>query len=252
MSDDEKSYIVKQRDPLQIIRSENSAALSAFLKDPPSVIAGALIEAFSHGPSALTAPLVRVGIAALRGRALQQVAQEIKDLKQKGKLADDFADRKYGFQTWVELLQLIDEDTPDEDRLEALKAMFYAANRVKAEEADQIVGYQLFQIAKRLTSNELLILKTAYEVRGNARFMAPNTAMAFPDWAEVILHQLGHGVVGLLEHADDSLVENKLFTRRYNTEQQDGGRVFPMNGRLTDLGLQFCKNIERYQIDKKS
>jgi hypothetical protein len=248
MSDDD-SFIIKPRDPAEIIRFQDSAALTEFLKDAPSAIAGALIEAFSHGPSALTGPLVRVGISALRGRALQQLAAEIKELKQKGKLADDFAERKYGFQTWVELLQIIDDDTPDEDRLEALKAMFYAANKVKAAEAEQIVGYQLFQIAKKLTSNELLILKSCHSLRGNVQFLQ-NTTITFVDWAKIISQELGYTLIALVEQADEVLVNSRLLTRRYNADQDGGGKVLPMNGRLTDLGLRFCNNIEGYNIAK--
>lgn len=67
----------------------------------------------------------------LKGKLYQQVAQEIKELRAKGKIPADFADEgkhKYGFKSWVELLTIIDEEAPDADRLEALKAMFYSIN----------------------------------------------------------------------------------------------------------------------------
>lgn len=246
MSDDKQSYIVKQRDPAEIIRSQDSAALTEFLKDPPSVIAGALIDAFSHGPSALTGPLVRIGVSALKGRALQQLAKEIKDLRERGKLADDFAERKYGFQTWVELLQIIDDDSPDEDRLEALKAMFYAANKVNATDGQQIVAYQLFQIAKKLNSNELLVMKAVYALfLKESQFRNTN----FRDWAQAVAGGLGHSVIGLIEVADKPLVDSQLLTGRYHS---DLSAISSGNCRLTDLGMDFCKNIQSYQIDKKS
>lgn len=245
MSDD-KNLIVKSRDLAEIIRREDSAALSEFLKDPPAVIAGALIEGFSHGPSALAGPLVRIGVSALKGRALQQFAKEIGDLREKGKLADDFAEKKYGFQTWVELLQIIDEDTPDEDRLEALKAMFYSANKVKAAEGEQILGYQLFQIAKRLSSNELLVLKAVYGMNKQGKFVSGQ--IGFREWTKIVSEDMGHRVAALVEHADRILTENQLLTER----TLSGAGVQSHGGRLTDLGISFCHNIERYQIDKKS
>ena len=245
MKEDE-TFIIKARDPAEIIRREDSAGLAEFLKDYPSVIAGALIEAFSHGPSALTGPLVRVGVSALKGRALQQFAKEIKDLKEKGRLADDFADKKYGFQSWVELLQIIDDDTPDEDRLEALKAMFYAANKVNVTDGQQIVAYQLFQIAKKLNSNELLVMKAVYAlVLKEGQFR--NTH--FRDWAQAVAGHMGHSVIGLIEAADKPLVDSQLLTGRY---QSDLSAISSGNCRLTDLGMEFCKKIEQYQIDKKS
>ncbi len=158
MSDD-ASYIVKRRDPAEIIQSRDSAALSEFLKDPRSIIAGVLIEGFSHGPSAFAEPLIRVGVAALTGRALEQFANEIKTLREKGKIPDDWAEKPQGFQTWVELLRVIDEESPDEERLEAMKAMFFAVNGVNKTDAERILAYQLFQVAKKLSSNDLLVLK---------------------------------------------------------------------------------------------
>jgi hypothetical protein len=244
MNDEEKSYLVKPHDPAEIIRSENSAALTQFLNDAPSTIAGALIEAFSRGPSALTGPLIRVGIAALRGQRLQQFAQEIKDLQAKGKLTKDFAKRKNGYQTWVELIQVIDEDTPDEDRLDALKAMFFTANKINATDGEQIVSYQLFQIAKRLNSNELLVLKSVYECFKKETQFRNNS---FRDWAQAVTAQMGHSVWSLVELADKTLVDMQLLTSR---QYPDLSAIHNGNWRLTDLALKFCQNIERYHIEK--
>lgn len=127
----------------------------------------------------------------------------------------------------------------------------YIVNEVNAADAEQIVGYQLFQIAKKLTSNELLILRSAYASRGNHLFM-PNTSIPFKDWAEVLFGELGHRLQALIEHADDVLVGNKLLTRRFNMDSGFGGVVYPSNGRLTDLGIKFCESLERYEIAKKA
>jgi hypothetical protein len=42
---------------------------------------------------------------------------------------------------------VIDNETPDEDRLEALKAMFYSVNKINATEGERVAKAQLFQIA---------------------------------------------------------------------------------------------------------
>jgi|SRR5579859_3674379 len=244
--DDEQTFIINPRDPAEIIRFKDSAALSEFLKDPRSVIAGVLIEGFSHGPSAFTEPLIRVGVAALTGRALEQFANEIKGFREKGKIPDDWAEKPQGFQTWVELLRVIDEESPDEVRLEALKAMFFTVNRVNATDGQQVVAYQLFQIAKRLNSNELLVMKAVYALfLKESQFR--NTH--FSEWAQAVAGRLGHSVIGLIEVADKPLVDSQLLTGRY---QSDLSAISSGNCRLTDLGLEFCKNIEQYQIDKKS
>jgi hypothetical protein len=242
---DQQSYIVSRHDPTEIIQLRDSAALSEFLKDPRSVIAGALIEGFSHGPSALTQPLIRVGVAALTGRALEQFAQEIKGFREKGKIPDDWAEKSKGYQTWVELLRVIDEESPDEERLDAMKAMFFAVNSISSVDAERIIAYQLFQIAKRLNSNELLVLKGIYENRGKFG----SGILDFAGWAKMVADYLGHRIAALIEHADKGLTENQLLSGRIGS---DGSGVQRQNGRLTDLGIKFCENLERYQVDKKA
>ena len=82
---------------------------------------------------------------ALKAKLFEQLSREIKDLRDKGKIPDDFAEERNGFQSWVELMTIIDEESPDPERLAALKAMFYAVNKVNAEDSERILAYQLFQ-----------------------------------------------------------------------------------------------------------
>jgi len=236
---------VKPHDPVEIIQRKDNPALSEFLKAPLSVIAGALIEGFSDGPGAFKQPLIRVGVAALMGRAMEQFAQEIKTFQEKGKIPDDWAEKPKGYQTWVELLRVIDEESPDEERLDVMKAMFFAVNKVNVTDGQRIVAYQLFQIAKKLDSNELLVMKAIHEsCLRDSQFRNDS----FRDWAHAVASHLGHSVVALIEIADKTLVGNQLLSPR---QLPDLSQISAPNWRLTDLGSEFCKNIERYQIDRK-
>jgi hypothetical protein len=247
MADEQRTYIVKKRDLADIIHLEDAGALEVFLQNPLGVIAQATVEFFSHGPKALVGPGVRIVQGALKGNLFKRLAMEVEDLRKKGKIDENFGETKYGFQSWVELLSIIDEDTPDEDRLEALKAMFYSINKVNATDAEQILGYQLFQIAKKLTSNELLVLKAAYELRNEGKTTVTGQG-AFRDWAQAVSGHLGHSLISLIDHADRALVENQLLTDRFHGDRS--GISWP-NWRLTDLGLRFCENIERYKVQKR-
>jgi hypothetical protein len=247
MADERQTYVVKKRDLADIIHLEDAGALEAFLQNPLAVIAQATVEFFSRGPKALVGPGVRVVQGALKGNLFKQLAMEVEDLRKKGEIDDNFGERKYGFQSWVELLSIIDEETPDEDRLEALKAMFYSINKVNATDAEQILGYQLFRIAKKLTSNELLVLKAVYELRNEGKTGRTGYG-PFRDWAQAVSGHLGHSLISLIEHAEKALVENQLLTDR---SHGDRGAIYWQNWRLTDLGLRFCENIERYKVEKR-
>lgn len=247
MNEERKTYILKKRDVAEIIHSGDTSALEAFLDEPIPVIAQAITELFSKGPVALVGPGIRIVQGALKGNLFKQLAKEIRQFKEKGRIDESFGETKYGFQSWVELLTIIDEDVPDEDRIEALKAMFFSINKVNATDADQILGYQLFQVAKRLSSNELLVLKAVWELLGKAAFRGD---MGFNEWAEAVSKHLGHSLIGLIEHADKVLVDNQLLTERVLPDRS--GIQHGRQGRLTDLGIKFCENVERYRIEKSS
>jgi len=244
---DEPSYIVKKRDLAEIIQNPNRDAIEELLEDPGAVLAASLTDLF-RSPTALIERGVRVVQAAFKGQAFYQLGKEVKPLRKKGKLAEDFEANKYGYQTWVELLSIIDEDTPDVDRLEALKAMFLACNKVNATDAEHILGYQLFQISRRLSSNELLVMKAVFELykQGPANPLL-NTNTSYTRWSEVVAEHLGHSLKSLVQFANDSLVSHQLLS-----ERGPSNTISLQNGRLTDLGISFCQNIEHYQIEKKA
>src|SRR5216683_1460081 len=84
--------------------------------------------------------------AAFKARLFQQLGREIDDLRAKGKLPKDFSENPNGYKSWVELLTILDEESPDAERLEALKAMFYGVNQVAITDQERILQYQLSMV----------------------------------------------------------------------------------------------------------
>lgn len=240
MKEDE-THIVKPRDFAEIIKAPSTDLVADFLEQPFSVIAESITGFLASGPKEWTLSVGRIVQAPFKARLFEQVAQEIEDLRKKGKIREDFADQKYGAKTWVELFTIIDEESPDEDRLDALKAMFFSVNKVGIEDAERILEYQLFQVTQKLNSNELLVLKAAHEAEP-IKHVATN--VEFSSWASRIAQYCGHSLVALVDLADTNLVENKLFTPR----NPSGGHT--TTPRLTDLGQRLCENIKWYHIHK--
>ncbi|MGC2110664.1 MAG: hypothetical protein WA655_14175, partial [Candidatus Korobacteraceae bacterium] len=148
-------------------------------------------------------------------------------------------------------------ECPDPDRLEALKAMFFSVNSVKTVDAEKILAYQLFQIAKQLTSGQILLLKACYslakartletiqqEKQTNRSFQA---GVRPTDWINPVFEYLGHDVSSLIEQDADRLQDLRLLAKLYPS-----GMVPPQNGRLTDLGMRFCNNIMEYDVERQT
>jgi hypothetical protein len=254
---EDESIVLKPHELLSdAILSQNADELAAFMDQPQVAIAEAITGAIAAGPKAWVAMTGRIVQGTLKGKLFQQVGQELEDLRAKGKIREDFADEKYkyGFKSWVELLTIIDEETPDADRLEALKAMFYAVNKVNATDGERILSYQLFQIAKKLTSGEILLLKAIFETY-KSRDFDPNRGNTIPliHWAQKIASRLGYGLTALVLRDGRALVEQGLISRRLNSPDlaDDQQAVLNSSARLTDLGIKFCDSIQSYQVETK-
>lgn len=256
---DDESIVLKPREPFSdAILPQNADELAKFMDQPTMAIAEAITGAMAAGPKAWMVMGGHIVQAMLKAKLFQQVGQEIKELREKGKILEDFADEKkhkYGFKSWVELFTIIDEETPDADRLDALKAMFYAVNKISATDSERIVSYQLFQIAKRLNSGELLLLKATFE-RFKANEYDPNSGatIGLTDWAAKMTNKLGHPLTALVLRDEKALVEEGLVSERLNSPDLGIAKraVLEANARLTDLGIQFCNAIQNYQVETKA
>jgi len=143
------------------------------------------------------------------------------------------------------LLRIIDDETPDQEKLDAVKAMFYAVNKVEIADAERILNYQLFQISKRLSSGQLLLLKVVYESYKAGEFPTPSNRLLVTGWAEKIAVRLGHKLSYLVLKDEPALVEQGLIEPRIDADLW----IMTRDARITDLGIHFCKNIESYYIE---
>lgn len=246
---DGESFIVERRDHPdlnQIILAENKDALAQFLDEPLTAIVESITGALAAGPKAWSASAGRLVQGALKAKLFEQLSREIKDLRDKGKIPDDFAEKRNGFQSWVELMTIIDEESPDPERLDAIKAMFYAVNKVNAADGERIVAYQLFQIAKKLTSGQLLYLKACFELFKNHQGQRGMTSQA--EWLTRIGGILGHQVSALLNLDDLALVDYGLLSHRLGVDRTG---INQNDAHMTDLGIKFCQEIKKYHLEAR-
>ena len=246
MAKDNETYIVKQKDTDAIVRLQDPTAMQEFLEQPLTIIAEVLTGWLASGPTVWAGAGLRIAHAAFKARVFQQFSKELKELRQKGEICGDFAEKKNGYESWVELLTILDEEVPNEDRLDALKAMFFGVNRTNISDGERILNYQLFQIAKSLHSGELLLLKTSYQ-----RFLSGHLSQGISknliDWCREVAQLQGHYLTALMEKNERALVDQGLLSPRSGNP---GAPVInDFQGRMTDLGIKFCENLESYKIE---
>jgi len=235
--------IIPNRDYADIAKLQEPDVIEAFLQEPATFVMEVITGLMVDGKKGALITGTKLAQGALKARLFQQFSIELQRLRNSGKIPEDFAEKKYGYQTWVDILKIIDEESPDEDKLEALKAMFFYVNKTNASDSDKIVAYQLWQIAKQLNSGELLLLKAAYENRN--RFGSENKSAL--EWENLISAASGLVINGMVAMHEKRLIELSLLTSRTNA----GNSIQPRDARLTYLGMNLCSNIETYTLQIK-
>jgi hypothetical protein len=255
---DNESFILKPKDSALIVKLQDPTELQRLLENPLEAIAEVVSGYFASGNGYWAHAGLRIVQGAFKARLFEQFDRELRELRKKGKLPGDFSGNKNGYKSWIELLTVLDEEVPDEDRLEALKAMFFAVNKVGIGDKQRVLNYQLFQIAKRLTSGELLLMKAVFEGYRNNDFSGSGM-IALDSWARNMSSRIGHGLASLVIRDSNALEQQGLINARIAT----GGAtvalyaaadhtVHPAQARITDLGIRFCENLQTYQIEKSS
>lgn len=240
MSEPEESLVTMPRGYADIAKLTEPLILDQFLERPADEVLEIIMGAFIVGRVGLIKSGKRLALALLKGRMYKQFAEEIKCLKDAAKLSD-IDENKNGFYTWAELMSIIDDECPDADRLEALKAMFYAVNKVNSTDREKIQAYQLWNLTKQLNSGELFLLKVIKKEM-NLLLGIDN----YRAWASHLAQATGYSVTGLIDLYEKRLTELFLLSPRV---WGDGSGITNTMGRLTDLGLKLCNNIETYRID---
>src|SRR5271157_2486664 len=159
----EQSYVLVARDYADIAHLENPGVIERILSSSRAEKVAYVSALLTSGLSKYALAGPRVALAAMAVEALTDFGQEVSKWVKEGRIPEDFSGRPSGYQTWVELLQEIDSNPVDADRLKAMKAMFLAANQITASDGESILAYQLFQIARQLKSGQLMLLATCYK-----------------------------------------------------------------------------------------
>jgi len=244
----DSAYIARLRDYADICQLQKATVAEQFLEEPLTVIAECVSGWLRLGTKDLLLAAPRVALAALRGKAFEQFGREFDNWRKSGRIPDNYAEEKYGYPSLAELLAEIDSGPTDEDRLEALKAMFFNTNRADATESQRALSYQLFQIAKKLSSGELLLLNAVFRAFKAKSFPqrtvgSENTS----NWRSVMANNLGHGLPSLIRQQERALAEHNLITPIVMSGQVE--TIVGDTSRLSDLGIKFCENIESYYIE---
>jgi hypothetical protein len=248
VSDEDESIVQRPREAYDIAKLQQETEFERFLEHPLTQALEALTGAFALGTKRAGFAAGRIAQALIKGKMYEQCAEEWRELREAGKIPENLGETEHGLYTWAELMMIIDDECPDRERLDALKAAFYAVNKVKQSDEEVIVQYQLWQVAKELKSGDILLLRSMYaRVNGTV-------GSHYQEWVTGMLKSSGLMIPELLERHEKRLCEFSLMTPRFAVagDSQLGyerSGINVTNNRLSQLGVRLCQNIGKYKID---
>jgi len=232
-----------------LIKIDSIKSIAEFLQQPTLKIAEALTGILASDLRDIKLSAGRLVQASIKFKLFTQLGKELKEYIEKGKIKENYYATNKNQASLCELLELIDEEIPDEERFKAMKSIFFTSVSRDISEKDEELAYELMQICKKLTSGEILVLKAVYDIINN-RF-APNMSSfdleteSASTWLDIIASQIGHNMSSLVEIYEQKLIDLKLISDRVYSDRSGIGKT--PNFRLTQLGYKLCEFITKYK-----
>lgn len=223
-----------------LIRNENSAD-SLFAATMDSLVQGI------GGLASLSRREAAISISHLVQRSrgigfLTALKLGWDELKLKAKIPDGYNTSDQCINNLQELLQALDSELVDETRFDAMKRVFLVSASEERSSREGILPYQLMQIARSLSSGELLVLKAAFQ--GYNDGLVTDKTDSAHNWLARVSTLSNLKYSSLVEVNEEKLILKHLLSGRLFGDKS-GVQLKPYY-RLTELGKDFCEFISHY------
>ena len=177
------------------------------------------------------------------GSFLKQIGNEWNRLREKGRIKPDYMNSTQHQECLQEMLDFLDNDSPDDIRFTFLKKIFLSAATENKTDRDSLLPQQYMRICRTLTAGEIIVLKTTFEM-AKIDGWNPSDPIA-QNWLNKITNKSNLKFPELVEIHEKILIEKNLLTPRKETDKS--GVVLGEYYRLTNLGYGICEFIESYE-----
>ena len=176
-----------------------------------------------------------------KGQFLSLLGEEWDSYREKGRIKDDYIDTEQHRSCLQELLDFLDNDSPDEVRFEVMKKVFLVAATETASDRNSLLPYQFLCLCRKMSSGEVIVLNTTYRIAKSDKIPEVTGAN---QWLDAIAKESGLVHVSLVEIYEEELIKKHLLTRRLRSDRS--GVAAKQHFRLTSLGLELCDFIASY------
>jgi len=217
------------------------SSIEKLIREPSVVLAEVVTGALSAGlePSRGILVVGRLIQAVIKNEFITQFGRELTELRNEGKIPQDYIATNQDKANLIELMQAIDEGVTEET-FRAMRMIFIRSIYIDSSDKEKMLAYQLMMIAKQFSSAEVMLLSTSYRIKLTtlAQYGAMHSAN---EWLELMAIETGLQLKELVAIAEDKLIQKMLYTDRRLGDKSGihQGDV----SRLTPLGLQICERM---------
>lgn len=187
-------------------------------------------------------------------RMISRFLNEYQDRKNKNEVKSDSFLTDRPISSFIDLIKFVGQEIPDEERMKAIKSIFFYGVNKNATEQDEILAFEFLQTAKKLSGTEILILKANFELvlgkiadavsKENLGDAQRNRSV----WKRVVAKQMGYGEL----HAMVTKYERNLESLGLISPRSDDTRFSDtfeptQKYRLTEMGYKFCEFMTKYE-----
>ena len=175
---------------------------------------------------------------------LSTLQKEWNKYRERGKVKEDYQYSEQHKMCLLELLDFLENDSPDELRFKILKKVFLVAASEHTTDRESFLPQQFMKIARSLTDGEVIILTTVWRIAKNHEGEYEQHYGA-SQWVQNVTEASGMQYKELVETHEQGLMDKKLLSPRHMADKS-GIDIRP-HYRLTSLGYDFCQFIDEYE-----
>ncbi len=176
-----------------------------------------------------------------KGQFLSRLGEEWDSYREKGRIKDDYIETEQHRSCLQELLDFLDNDSPDEIRFEVMKKVFITAAIETASDRNSLLPYQFLRLCRGMSSGEVIVLNATYEIAKSGSI--PDITAA-GHWLRTIAEKSRLEHTSLVEIYEEDLIKKGLLSKRLHSDRS--GVANKPHFRLTSLGLELCDYIASY------
>jgi hypothetical protein len=179
------------------------------------------------------------------GEFLKGFGDEWDKYVKKGRINADYIKSSQHRECLQELLDFLDNDSADAVRFNAIKQILLNAATEQRSNRDDILPQQLMRLARRLTSGDVLLLSSVYEI-SKTHFDMETIGGSATGWIKHVASNSPLRFPALVELHEESLMKHNLISGREHSDRSGIDR-HSKHFRLTGLGLELCKFMTEWE-----